>query len=521
MPIQIIDNFVLNVQKPIDNRFVVGGTSSFYATRFNIDNPYNGLRIWDLNDNQPYVYNGTTWSSEASLTTIQGTGTASYLPKFNTSNSLSNSVIYEYSSNILIGTTVSYPFAPAGKLQVNGVIRSTSGGFYGVGTNLTALDASNITSGSLGLGRISFSGASTGYILTKDSTATAKWSAPSDITVGTASVAQNITVTNTSSNIPHYLLFSSVITGNINARVNSTATGGFVVDASTSQLLMPPYWQVPPEPSLPIFTAYGALNPPYSFNSDPDTGIFSPGANQVAFSAGGAERAKITTTYIIPYLPILAIAGSETAPSISFNSDTNTGIYRPAADTMMITTGGNDLIQFKRVSSSLHTTTFYSPNGSSFMTYSITNAGYMEFSNSTSTATYSFKAGGVELFKMASTGASLFSSLPDESFSKTPTADRYVSDFSSGVSGLNAADTALAAVDYDRIVFVAHGSSGVGGAVIYVETTTSTYVTLGRINDTNGSCMAIVPAGKRFKIWLDYYSGSPAYAINIYKLGIN
>jgi hypothetical protein len=185
MPIQLIDNFELNVQKPIDNRFVVGGTSSFYATRYDIVNAYHGLRIWDLNDGQPYVYDGATWSSEATLTTIQGTGTANYLPKFNTSNSIENSVIYQNSGNIIIGTTSIG--SPSAKLVVDGNIKANSGYYYyGSGLYLTALNATEITTGTLDLARLSISSSSSGWIMSRNSSS-ANWVNPNSLTVATAS----------------------------------------------------------------------------------------------------------------------------------------------------------------------------------------------------------------------------------------------------------------------------------------------------------------------------------------------
>lgn len=185
MPIQLIDNFELNVQKPIDNRFVVGGTSSFYPTRFDIVNAYNGLRIWDLNDNQGYVYNGLTWSSEASLTTIQGSGITNYLAKFSTPNSLDESSIYENSGVIIIGTN-SIPSTNISKLIVEGSIKVNSGYYYyGSGQFLTSLDATQINLGTLDLARLQITGAS-GFILSRNAS-TATWVSPTQFEVGTAS----------------------------------------------------------------------------------------------------------------------------------------------------------------------------------------------------------------------------------------------------------------------------------------------------------------------------------------------
>jgi hypothetical protein len=188
MSIQLIDNFELNVQKPIDNRFVVGGTSSFYATRYEIVNAYHGLRIWDLNDGQPYVYDGSTWSSEATLTTIQGNGTANYLPKFNTSNSIEDSVIYQNSGNIIIGTTSIG--SPSAKLVVDGNIKANSGYYYyGSGLNLTSLNATEITTGTLDLARLSINSSSSGWIMTRN-TSSAVWVSPNSLTVATASALE-------------------------------------------------------------------------------------------------------------------------------------------------------------------------------------------------------------------------------------------------------------------------------------------------------------------------------------------
>ncbi len=213
MPIQLIDNFELNVQKPIDNRFVVGGTSSFYATRFDIVNAYHGLRIWDLNDGQPYVYDGSTWSSEATLTTIQGNGTANYLPKFNTSNSIEDSIIYQNSGNIIIGTTSIG--SPSAKLVVDGNIKANSGYYYyGSGLYLTALNATEITTGTLDLARLSISSSSSGWIMSRNSSS-ANWINPNSLTVATASALETTRT-----------LWGQNFNGTSNVSGNITVNGG-------------------------------------------------------------------------------------------------------------------------------------------------------------------------------------------------------------------------------------------------------------------------------------------------------
>lgn len=373
MPIQLIDNFVLNVQKPIDNRFVVGGTSSFYATRHDIVNPYSGLRIWDLNDNQPYVYNGSTWSSEASVTTLQGTGTANYLPKFNTSNSLANSIIYESSGNIGIGT-----ITPTGKLDVYGDIKATNGGiFYGNGSQITSINATNITTGSLALDRISFSGASTGYVLTKDSTAIAKWLSPSDITVGTASVASNVDIVSTSTNTDYSILFSST-TGNTSVRTNTTnsikinpSTGdvGIGLSTNSSYKLYVGGW-------IRSTSGYYAPNgtstsPTYTFTSQTSMGMYRVGTSTLGFSTNATTRLVISTTGITSSVPFGFPSGSATLPSITFDGDTNTGIYRSGSDILSFSVGGAR--SFELLRGSANDFRFYTPNNTHHVVLSVYN----------------------------------------------------------------------------------------------------------------------------------------------------
>lgn len=73
--------------------------------------------------------------------------------------------------------------------------------------------------------------------------------------------------------------------------------------------------------------------PSYSFGSDDDTGIYSPGADQLGLVAGGVELLRLvesTTDYIETYAP-LRVYGNVSWPSITFASDSNVGMGNPAA----------------------------------------------------------------------------------------------------------------------------------------------------------------------------------------------
>ena len=83
-----------------------------------------------------------------------------------------------------------------------------------------------------------------------------------------------------------------------------------------------------------------ASSPGLAFADDLNTGVFSPGADQVAFTAGGTARLTATTTGITSALPVDVPLGSASAPTVTFTGDLNTGIYSPGADQVAISTGG-------------------------------------------------------------------------------------------------------------------------------------------------------------------------------------
>lgn len=191
MPIQIIDNFDLNVAKPIDNRFVVG-SQSFYTTKEQIPWKYAGMRIWDLNDSTPYVWTGTTYSSENSVS-ITGVGTINpnYIAKFGSVSQITSSNIYDDGSNIGIGNA-----SPTYKLHVSGQVYAATG-FVGDGSSITSINATNISSGYLSLNRIQLTPGSSGYILTHNGTE-AIWTATSSTSVENSTQAAKLS---TSKNI--------------------------------------------------------------------------------------------------------------------------------------------------------------------------------------------------------------------------------------------------------------------------------------------------------------------------------
>lgn len=87
-----------------------------------------------------------------------------------------------------------------------------------------------------------------------------------------------------------------------------------------------------------------ALLPSYSFDGDPDTGIYNIAANSIGFAVNGLAQWRISN--IGEWIPLQTTGtifinnGTEAAPLFAFNTDTNTGVYSFGADSFAISCGG-------------------------------------------------------------------------------------------------------------------------------------------------------------------------------------
>jgi hypothetical protein len=202
MSIQIIDGFQVNTALPIDNRIVASGSTARNAISFK----YHGLRVFDISNNIPYVWNGSSWISENSSGII-GSGTLYYFPIFSSSNVISNSLLYEY--NGIIKTADNGNGDGLAQIDPEYGTISAQGGFYGPGSNITNISGSNINNGSIpvsGAGSKLING-STGQVLVSGVT-NPSWTNQSLLSVGTASSSLNSNITRvpTGTGI-HYLTF--------------------------------------------------------------------------------------------------------------------------------------------------------------------------------------------------------------------------------------------------------------------------------------------------------------------------
>jgi hypothetical protein len=86
------------------------------------------------------------------------------------------------------------------------------------------------------------------------------------------------------------------------------------------------------------------------------TGLKANSDGSAAIQVGGVDAITLTSAGAATFLtsPTTVQAGTAAAPSITFSGDTNTGIYSPGADQVAIATGGTERV---RVNSSGNTQT--------------------------------------------------------------------------------------------------------------------------------------------------------------------
>lgn len=75
-----------------------------------------------------------------------------------------------------------------------------------------------------------------------------------------------------------------------------------------------------------------ALLPSISILGDPNTGFYQPTVDQLAFSAGGAQALLFSAGGLTGNVQLPA--GASATPSLAFSTDTDTGIYLAAANTI-------------------------------------------------------------------------------------------------------------------------------------------------------------------------------------------
>jgi len=89
-----------------------------------------------------------------------------------------------------------------------------------------------------------------------------------------------------------------------------------------------------------------AAAPALNFTNEPTTGLFRASANVMGFAVNGVSRATMTTTgvtvtgTITPTGSVHAAAGSVGNPSLAFDADQDTGLFRIGANNLGVAIGG-------------------------------------------------------------------------------------------------------------------------------------------------------------------------------------
>jgi hypothetical protein len=136
------------------------------------------------------------------------------------------------------------------------------------------------------------------------------------------------------------LITAGITTSGTDGKItlNTNGANNLVINNTSVTYLLPTYEQ-----------DGSAAAPSYSFTTDPDTGIFNDG-NGFCISYGGSRKAKFSDGVTILDQQLNTHVGSVSNPSYAFANDANTGMYRPAADQIGFSAGGVKMVGISPIS---------------------------------------------------------------------------------------------------------------------------------------------------------------------------
>ena len=225
----------------------------------------------------------------------------------------------------------------------NAIVARDASGNFTAGTITAALtgNASTVTTNANLTGDITSVGNATsiasGVIVNADINASAAIVDTKLATISTASKVSNSATTATSANTLSAIVArdgsGNFTAGTITAALTGAASSNVLKagDTMTGALAV---------------VAGTVTSPGIGISGDLNTGIYSPGADQLAVAAGGTGRLFVSTTAVSSSLAINHPLGASGTPSITFSGDTNTGIWSPSADAMAVSTAGAERVRF-------------------------------------------------------------------------------------------------------------------------------------------------------------------------------
>jgi len=97
--------------------------------------------------------------------------------------------------------------------------------------------------------------------------------------------------------------------------------------------------------TFPLLAPDGTFTAPsYSFSSDPDTGVYRSANNTIGFSAGNALRMSVSDTQVVSTVQFIGPDGASVTPTYSFTSSQTTGMYSPTPSSIALVVNNNENI---------------------------------------------------------------------------------------------------------------------------------------------------------------------------------
>jgi hypothetical protein len=88
-----------------------------------------------------------------------------------------------------------------------------------------------------------------------------------------------------------------------------------------------------------------ALAPSLHFEADVDTGIYRPASNQIGLSAGGSQALICDFSNVFMSKPLELLAGSIGSPSLTFSGLTNSGFYTDGVDDIIASVNSEQILR--------------------------------------------------------------------------------------------------------------------------------------------------------------------------------
>jgi hypothetical protein len=330
MPINIADQFKVNVALPIDSRIVASGSNKDL-----IQFKYDGLRVFDTTNRLTYIWNATT--STFSVADINGSGQTNYMTRWSSTGLTSSGIYYAVGSSINkgnVGINTVFPATPQAVLQINSDTGASQP--FVIHKGASTLLAYNFHSSSgdsffaVGVGSAAIRFSDNGYIdfLTRKPNLAAI-NSTSDI-----SLAFRIESTTGASVFPGNNAAKSFLLRDLILSGNATAPSSSLYLRSQNAFSTKDY-------------------PDVAWYNDDNTGIFHPAPYQIGFSIQGTQRAKLTSTGLLlgggtllnPFNKLHLDNGNGVASYLQFTAGTTTGTGASSGFLVGVNPSGYPILQ--------------------------------------------------------------------------------------------------------------------------------------------------------------------------------